>query len=306
MTFLVLIIALSINYLWLLEFDRFDDGWFFRLRRRVEAATSGLSSSPRRRAAANLVAIYGLPLLVLGLLLAFVDDRALGIPAMALHVLVLVIALDRIQPERLSKGFLEHWEADDLEASRRYIETELGVPVEAAASEGDELARFFSKQLLYRSFENMFMVYFWYIVIGPLGVAVVYISYQLRDSQGSAQSMAESRTVATLISLLEWIPLRLLALTFSLAGNFERCFARLQEKFWVFAPYFDAAEMLYGCACSALSGVGNEPQADLFASAQGGRSPAAEIQAMRGLLLRSQAIWLALLALVTIFGFDLS
>lgn len=301
MTFLVLIIALSINYLWLLEFDRFDDGWFFRLRRRVAAATAGLSSSPRRRAAANLLAIYGLPLIVLGLLLALVDDRALGIPAMALHVLVLVIALDRIQPERLSKDFLGHWEAGDLEASRRYIETELGVPVEAAESDGDELAHFFNQQLLYRSFENMFMMYFWYIVIGPLGVALVYISYQLRDSQGSVQSLTESKWVATMISLLEWIPLRLLALTFSLAGNFERCFARLQENFWVFAPYFDAAGMLYDCARRALSGSGGEAQADLFAAAGEDRGPAAEIQAMRGLLERSQAIWLALLALVTIF-----
>ena len=309
MKFLVILIALVVNYLWLKDFDRFDDGWFFRFRRRVEGFAHKLGKDFPLRWFAGLLLVYALPLAVLWLLLSLLDGRMLGLPMMLLHILVLLIALDRTQPGQLARDFLSYWYRGDVEECARWVEHELAVPADISLTDEDSISRFFSKQLVYRCFERMFVMFFWYLLTGPLGVLFSYISYQLRDSHREDQELDEVDFINLIISLLEWIPLRLLALTFSLAGNFVQCFERVQQSFWSFNREDEAADILYGYASCALSGL---VSGDAATEAESGepepvevrrrRRTAMEIEALQALLERSQAIWLALLALVTIFA----
>lgn len=304
MTFLVLLIALIINYLWLLDFDRFDDDWFFRFRRRAEAWAASLNLSTTLHSALSLLLVYGIPILVLVALLWLANDAAFGLPAMLLHILVLLVVLDRTQPGKLTAEFLERWNAGDLQGSANYLRAELAAAEDTSLEDEEVVAGRFSKLLVYRCFERMFMVYFWYVLAGPVAVVVVYISYQSRDSHRQDQPHQEIEAVTFLIAAMEWIPLRLLALTFSLAGNFVHCFERLKQSFWVFERDFDAPEMLYGCASCALAGMTRVTATSPPGGEGDGCSEemACEIEALQGLLERSQAIWLALIALVTIFA----
>ena len=312
MSFLVILISLMINYLWLKDFDRFDDSWFFRFRSRVEALC-GRIQALRLRWVAALLLIYGIPLAILIALLFMLSGRFFGLPVMALHILVLLIAFDRTQPGHLAKEFLQRWSAGDEEACALYLQKELDLADDEAPTDCESLSEFFSQQFVYLFFERMFVMFFWYMLTGPIGILAAYITYQLRDSHHEDQPEAQVSFVALLVSILEWLPVRLVALTFSLAGNFVRCFESLLESLWTFERNPQTASMLYGYARCALTGLVDaeceDGSCDDEGRSEGGaddlsarQQKAREISALVSLLERSQAIWLVALALITIFA----
>jgi AmpE protein len=253
---------------------------------------------------AGIAIIYSIPMLVLGVILFAVGDIFFGLATMTIHILVLLIAFDRTQPGKLANDFIEKWKAGDMNACVDYLAHELVTPSLPDTDDREAVGRFFSKQLTYRCFEKMFVMFFWYMCTGPLGILFCYITYQLRDSHREGQLQSQVRFVALVIHLLEWLPARLLALAFSLAGNFVQCFENVRASFWQFDRDADNAELLYGCANCAISGMASggsshrEPSEDV----EDEDIEVAEIRALLGLLERSQAIWLSVLALITILG----
>tara|TARA_B100000809_G_scaffold84455_1_gene82927 strand:+ start:8450 stop:9403 length:954 start_codon:yes stop_codon:yes gene_type:complete len=317
MKFLVILICLIINYLWLKDFDRFDDSWFFRFRCQMANLSTKISRHPSTRWVLGTSLAYLIPLFTLGVILYLVAGQLYGLPTMLVHILVLLVAFDRIQPGKLAREFLEKWKAEDIQACMLYLKQELAMPEALKIDDEEALSEYFSKQLVYRSFEKMFVMFFWYIVGGPIGIIFCYVSYQLRDLQiesvarkkadeRECEQEAEITLITNLIWLLEWMPMRLLAITFSLIGNFVRCFENLKKSFWSAGVETSSVDLLYGYASCALSGmVGPDmPEADA-----GGNSKTRErlqkvarIQALLALLERSQAVWLILLAIFTVYA----
>lgn len=307
MSFLVILICLVINYLWLKDFDRFDDAWFFRLRCWLDDSSSNIVEKYSFGWLAGIAIIYSIPMLVLVVILFAVSDIFFGLATMMAHILVLLIAFDRTQPGKLANDFIEKWKAGDMNACVDYLAHELVTPSLPDTDDREAVGRFFSKQLTYRCFEKMFVMFFWYMCTGPLGILFCYISYQLRDSHREGQRQSQVRFVALVIHLLEWLPVRLLALTFSLAGNFVQCFENVKASFWQFDRDADNAELLYSYAKCAISGiVGRDSShreiSDEVEDIDTEDMEVAEIRALLGLLERSQAIWLSVLALITVLG----
>ncbi len=304
MKFLVILICLALNYLWLKHYDRFDDRWFFRFRENMEVVAQRVV----RNAAIwwpAMALIYALPLLFLVLVLHLAAGLALGLPTMLIHILIVLVAFDRTQPGKLARDFLEIWAEGDQDAGIAFLRREFrGADKQKFANE-EEIAYFFRKHLVYRSFEKMFVQFFWYLALGPAGVLVSYISYQLRDGRNEQTHPKSAETIDSVILLLEWIPLRLVALSFSLAGNFVHCFNQLKQSFWEFGRKEDNAGLLYSFAGFALFGgiareEANAEEGD--ANTRGRNYQAYEIESLQGLLERCQLLWLSLLALFTIFG----
>ena len=302
MKFLVILICLMINYLWLKNLDRFNDGWFFGFRCRVEDwATNFVDKIPLGWLAA-FVLIYALPLVSLTLILFIAAGSVFGLATMMVHILVLLVALDRTQPGQLAKNFIEKFRGGDMADCIDFLKKAFHATSLPDVDDKDGIGKYFSKLLTYHSFEMMFVLFFWYVCAGALGILFSYISYQLRDSHREQQLQKEVDFISLVIQVLEWIPLRLLALTFSLAGNFVQCFENVRASFWRFSIETNNADLLYEYAHCAASGmvINNPPKESEEAEAEGRES--AEIQAILGLLERSQAIWLSVLALATIVG----
>ncbi len=302
MKFLVILICLMVNYLWLKDFDRFDDAWFFRFRSRIEGWVATLGEKIPMGWLVALLLIYVVPLFSLAVILTITGDSVFGLAAMLVHILVLLVALDRTQPGQLAKDFLVKWNAGDMSACVDFLQQKFASSNPPSTDEPALIGSFFSKQLTYRSFERMFVMFFWYMCTGPLGVLLSYVSYQLRDSHAEQQPQNQVDLVGLVIQLLEWMPLRLLALTFSLAGNWVQCFERVRHSFWQFGQENDNAELLYGYAKCATSGLLVSSRVGDTEEIEAQDNESAEIQAFLGLLERSQTIWLSVLALITIVG----
>jgi AmpE protein len=251
---------------------------------------------------AAFVLIYALPLASLTLILLIAAGSVFGLATMMVHILVLLVALDRTQPGQLTKDFIEKFRGGDMAECIDFLKQEFHATSLPDVDDKDGIGKYFSKLLTYHSFEMMFVLFFWYVCAGALGILFSYISYQLRDSHREQQLQKEVDFISLVIQVLEWIPLRLLALTFSLAGNFVQCFENVRASFWRFSIETNNADLLYGYAHCAASGmeINNPLKKNEEAEAQD-REPA-EIQAILGLLERSQAIWLSVLALITIVG----
>ncbi len=305
MKFLVILICLALNYFWLRDYDRFDDRWFFRFRENIESATRRLAGNAAVWQSA-LALIYALPLLVLFLVLELAAGHGIGLLTMLVHILVLLVAFDRTQPGKLAREFLAIWSEGDREAAAGFLRTNFHSAREQEFASNEEVAWFFRERLVYRSFERMFVQFFWYLAAGPFGVLVSYVSYQLRDSHDAQSHPRAVETVHMIVHLLEWIPLRLVALSFSLAGNFVHCFAQLRKSFWEFGREVDNAGLLYSFAGFALFGGIPRDESETGTGAVGqdaGQShQAREIESLQALLERCQLLWLGLLALFTILG----
>lgn len=306
MSFLVILICLTINYLWLKDFDRFDDGWFFRFRCRVESFMEAMAEKSAFGWVASTLLIYAIPMLILVAALLLASGRGFGIPTMLLHILILLIAFDRTQPGKLAADFLAKWNAADVAGAELYLQEELSRPELSAVEDQAGLLDYFCKQLICRCFEKMFVMFFWYMVAGPLGVLFSYVSYQLRDSHGENQPAGLVKSVSVFVWVLEWLPMRLLATTFSLAGDFVQGFESVKESFWSFSLDLDNAAVLYSSSGCAMSGfTSNETDTDLSGESKDASDIArgsARVEGLLAMFERSQAIWLAVLALITVFG----
>ncbi len=301
MKFLVILICLAMNILWLKDFNRFDDSWFFRLYRTVNQAFSSAEEGSWLRDFAPILIIYSMPLLLLALLLTILKGAVFSLPLMLLHVLVLLFALDRTQPGSMAQEFLKRWREGDNEACLNYLSIEFRLSPEQKLKDEAAICAFFRERLIYQCFEKMFVMLFWYLVAGPLGVLICYISYQLRDSVNEHQTISENKIVINSLRVLKWVPLRLLSITFALAGNFVNCFDLLKQSFWSMDEA-GASSHLVSYANSALAydqGLVSEGKVgtQTWRIAQ-----ETQIEKVRALLERSQIIWLTVLALITLIS----
>ena len=116
-----------------------------------------------------------------------------------------------------------------------------------------------------------------------------------------------------MIFILEWIPVRLLALTFCLVGNFVLCFDQLKPRFLDFTQRSHSVDLFEyaSCALSDRTGTGAfaggplTAQVDLTDEAGERLAQTGEVEALQALLERSQAIWVVGLALFTLLGLQL-
>ncbi|MFT7472846.1 MAG: membrane protein required for beta-lactamase induction, partial [Kiritimatiellia bacterium] len=208
MKFLVILICLMVNYLWLKDFDRFNDGWFFRFRCRVEDWAANFVDKIPLGWLAAFVLIYALPLASLTLILFIATGSVFGLATMMVHILVLLVAFDRTQPGQLAKDFLEKFRGGDMADCMDFLKQEFHATSLPDVDDKDGIGKYFSKQLTYRSFERMFVLFFWYMCAGALGILFSYISYQLRDSHREQQLQKQVDFINLVIQILEWVPLR--------------------------------------------------------------------------------------------------
>lgn len=210
-------------------------------------------------------------------------------------------------------------QAGDLVAARRALGAWRGGSTTDLAS-GD-IARLAIERGLVDAYRQVFAVLFWFVVLpGPAG-AVLYRAVALLAGEWKGplagiepsplvQSRSEfGRPARTLLALLDWIPVRLTALSFAVVGDFEDAVAcwRTQADRWATQEGGMAIGILLAAGGGALGvqlggtlptltgdpdvrpelGLGDPVEPDVLPSAV-------------GLVWRALVLWLLLILLLTI------
>jgi AmpE protein len=322
MSFLVVLMALIINHYWTRERDVLNDVWFIRCQHWLDGRT-GLLPEPIAKARwlyPALILVF--PCLLLAVLLVLFEGVAFGLLSMAIHIIVLLALFDRINVNAFTRRYLALWSAGNFQSAfillqERWHQLSLD-SCDDQRSLHDEFCRF----LVSSFFERIFAIVFWYLLLGPVGalfyhLCVLYLSRVWRHNEDGDETI-----LLRLVYLLEWVPARVLALTFSLAGDFVAAFKRLRET----ALDMDrsAVSIVYACALSAIeagrrvlvvraddTAKDTSESSTLLIEPDEGDDQLAQlrceqqVQELLGLLNRSQVIWVIALALLTVAGFGM-
>lgn len=243
---------------------------------------------------------------VLGCLLLYALLRHANVVfAWAFSVLVLYLTMGF---RRFSHYFTDIHQAlrnDDLERARVLLSEWRGEPCHELNAE--EVARLTIEQALLASHRHVFGVVVWFVILGPAG-AVLYRLVHFFKARWNRPDDAELGHFGDFARQacywLEWLPLRLTAITFAIIGDFEDtiyCW-RSQAASWPDAE----AGILLASGAGALGvrlgqpipqgglpfdrpelGIGDEADADFM-------------QSTVGLVWRALVFWMILLFLLTL------
>jgi len=308
--FLIILIAIAVlesnGQLAFIQRDLWVQKWHRALAKLPALKNSGLLK----------VAVYVLvPVIALQLVLWYLGSGGNGILVFLLELGVLLYCLGRGDLSAQIAVLESDIQRSDLQAAFHDAAVfNIGHrAVSADSAEG--LFRELAATLPYRLFERSFVVVFWFFFLGaPLALAYRLLALHgdmqleetevlLDEDQAGDEDIAEALEAAVpnqankLLWYLEWVPVRFLALTLGLMGDFSQAISPLKEL--VFCPKTSTADVLRLCVLGALnrqsSGVSQEPDvasSDTVALAQVG-----EIVA---LFRRSMTGWLVVIALLVL------
>ncbi|KAB0490110.1 regulatory signaling modulator protein AmpE [Pseudomonas vancouverensis] len=208
MSFLVLLLAV-----WIEKFSALrhrvqrDAGWIRELNKLEGSAR--LSSRPWL----VLAIVVLLPIALLGLILLVLEPVAYGLLALPVHLLVVIYSLGRGDLLAGLGPFRDAWRREDLQAAAHVAKRDLDI----CADSGEQLLERVEGHLLWEAYQSFFAVIFWYFLLGPVA-ALAYRLLALAEEHGKNPAVIER--AGQLRHAFDWVPVRLLAASLALVGNF--------------------------------------------------------------------------------------
>jgi AmpE protein len=277
MSFLVLLLVLWVEKFSALR-QRFQrDGFFLGELSRLEAHRAFVT-----RPWLVLAITVLLPAVLLGLLLLVLKPVAYGLLALPVHLLVLIYSLGRGDVKAALGPLRDAWRRGDAQAAVHVAERDLGLVAETpeALLEGVE------NHLLWHAYQSFFAVVFWYFLLGPVA-ALGYRLLALAADNGRNPAVVER--AAQLRHAFDVLPVRVLAASFALVGNF---LAVSRVMLHELLNWNISARTLIG-RVGRVAGELSTPQV--------GAEGVGSLASLWELLLRSAVLWYAAFALWTLF-----
>ncbi|HUE92880.1 regulatory signaling modulator protein AmpE [Pseudomonas sp.] len=208
MSFLVLLLVLWVEKFSAWRSNIQQDGPWLRLLARVEHKAEWAA-----RPWLALALVVLLPLAVLALILIALKPLAYGWLALPVHLLVVIYSLGRGDLQAALGPFRDSWRRGDAEAAYLVARRDLGLEVEEAGA----LLKSVQGHLVWQAYQSFFAVIFWYALLGPLA-ALAYRLLAL-SAEHAEQPALRERAVQVRHGF-DWLPVRVLAASFALVGNF--------------------------------------------------------------------------------------
>jgi AmpE protein len=277
-----------------------SDQWFFRLEKLGHDWLGRLKIPDVWQAAL----VIGIPCVLLIQIEDMAEGKLFGVPTLALLVVVLIYSLGRGDFTAQLESYLAHWNSGDLQSAWHLAQefSPAGDVIDAESAE--QLHNYASEALLYQGFERWFCVVFWFAVLGPWSALAYRLARLYGGQTAAADGLRTAGPTTGFIQLMEWLPARLLALSFALVGNFPTTVACWRDQ--IGSASIGTAPLLHRCALAGL--VGDETAATTTDNGNNTASAAnlqagAQIKGLKSLLQRTAVAWLLILA-VTVLVFD--
>ncbi|MDH0339092.1 regulatory signaling modulator protein AmpE [Metapseudomonas otitidis] len=277
MSFLVLLLVLWIEKLsnWRQRLQR-DSAWL----RQLDGAAASRPLAGRPWLALGICVV--LPLVALALVLTLLQPLAYGWLALPVHLLVVVFALGRGDVQADLGSFRDAWRRGDTQGALHVAERDLGLRVE----EGDDLLMRVQEHLVWQAYQSFFAVIFWYFLLGPVA-ALAYRLLALAEERAASPAIREQARQVR--HAFDWVPVRVLAASFSLVGNFVAVSRVLLHELLNWEMPAERFVVIAGRAAGELP------------ESSAGEEGVASLDALWHLLVRSAVLWYAGFALWTLF-----
>lgn len=286
MEFLTLLIVLGFLQVWGCGGPLQRDDWFYQFNEKISRR---LDLAPLR-----LLAAIGIPALGVFLIQDLVESALFGLLSLIFYVAVLLFSLGRGDFNQNLQHYLNAWNLGDFEGAYKKA-TAIG-DFEQSETTVDHVAlhEHVRRAFLHEGFERWFAVVFWFLLLGPVGAVI----YRLCYLAGRSDTFKPDDKLLALqwLHYFDWLPVRLLALSFSLTGNFVNSFSRYGSSIFDNQP---GPELLDQCAVAAISGLNNAQvyPADKDHFIEYGRQ---ELLTLQSLLSRSVICWMIIIAVITL------
>ncbi|AAO90010.1 regulatory signaling modulator protein AmpE [Coxiella burnetii] len=150
-----------------------------------------------------------------------------------------------------------------------------------------------AQKVLIHVYERVFALIFWLLILGSTGVVLYTLVITLRQflekspAQNNEEGTGLLSAVAIVQGVLDWLPLRLIGITFALVGHFSPTFALWRLK--VLTGIDKTPDLAAACGLTALD-MNKETK---LLSLE-------ELKSLDGLISRALWVWLVVIALFTI------
>lgn len=286
MSFLVVLIGVLADRLLPAVSEHRNDNWFLALHRNLFARQSRNAAWPLLMAAIAVL----LPAVITWVALCLAWEIA---PLLA-YLLGLGVFIFMLGPRSVFADL--HAYGDALRTGDESAAQRIGVEIlapHAVPADRTQRTRAVITRLLVLAGRRLFSVIFWYVVLGPAG-AVLFRAADILRHRADIDSDAARNAARQLYGILEWAPSRLLAGAYALAGSFDEAMAERR------AYYADCQGRFFEINEDILACTGRGALA--FAHDETGE--AEEVDATGNLVFRALIIWLAVLALLSLLGWD--
>lgn len=235
-----------------------------------------------------------LPVSLLSTLMAQLENFIWGLPAIGGSILVLLYCLGRKESMLWKRHFQVACRQGDLQGAFQYaLEVLQGNKVE----DERQLYQQVVTRVVRITFQDFFLVTFWFMLLGAEGallarLVTLYCRRQEEEQKTIHQKVALSGAckVEKLQYLFEWLPAKLLGLTFMLAGHFVYCSQQLLGS--IFNQDETHEEFLSQLALGALGEIGVGRSDKELGGAVDGMSIDEGMRELEALLHRSMGLWI--------------
>ena len=206
--------------------------------------------------------------------------------AFVFSVFVLLMTMGPVDPMRQAHDYLRAMQAGDINEANKHAEAL------CAREPGDDpvvTAEQVKQALLIRLCENILGIFFWFLLLGPVGAVMFRATCLLRLRYDGVQGgLADA--IFDLYRIMFWIPARLCAIAFAIVGGFVETLQSLQHISDLWKR--DSESLLIEAGLGAIPAtVSEENEPDLTG-----------VHEVLALTRRAVVAWLTVLGLMVIAG----